>query len=62
LHRVSHVSSSTLKIPDVATLRTLADVRTLIGHPPKETRAKSRWQHVKAELDKAAANGASPRV
>jgi hypothetical protein len=33
-----------LVIPDVATLRTLADVRTLIGHLPKETRAKSTWQ------------------
>jgi len=42
------------------TLRTLADVRKLMGHLPKETRAKSTWQHVKAEPDKAAA-GADPR-
>jgi hypothetical protein len=27
-------------------LVTLADVRALIGHLPKETRAKSTWQHV----------------
>jgi hypothetical protein len=30
-------------------------VRTLLGHLPKATRAKSTWQHVAAELDKAAA-------
>ena len=40
-------------------LVTLADVRALLGHLPKETRAKSTWQHVEAELDKAAA-GADP--
>ena len=37
-------------------LVTLADVRTLLGHLPKETRAKSTWQHVEAAL-KQAANG-----
>jgi hypothetical protein len=36
-------------------LVTLADVRTLLGHLPKETRAKSTWQHVAAELNAAAA-------
>jgi len=46
-----------LKIPGVMDLVTLADVRTLIGHLPKETRAKSTWQHVEAELKKAAAGG-----
>jgi hypothetical protein len=40
-------------------LITLADVRTLLGHLPKQTREKSTWQHVAAELDKAAA-GADP--
>ncbi|MGA8323221.1 MAG: hypothetical protein WB774_21005 [Xanthobacteraceae bacterium] len=40
-------------------LKTLADVRTLLGHLPKATRAKSTWQRVEAELDKAAA-GAEP--
>jgi hypothetical protein len=34
-------------------LKTLADVRRLIGHLPKETRAKSTWQRFEAELDKA---------
>jgi hypothetical protein len=48
-----------LTIPTVMDLVTLADVRTLLGHLPKETREKSTWQHVAAELDKAAA-GADP--
>jgi hypothetical protein len=52
----SHPLPNPLVIPDVAKLRTLADVRTPIGkHLPKETRAKSTWQHVEAELDNAAA-------
>jgi hypothetical protein len=48
-----------LTIPTVMDLATLADVRKLLGHLPKVTRAKSTWQHVAAELDKAAA-GADP--
>jgi hypothetical protein len=47
-------------IPSVMTLRTLADVRTLLRHLPAATRAKSTWQHVTDELDKAAA-GDDPR-
>ena len=35
----------------------LADVRTLLGHLPKETRAKSTWQHVEAALKQAASSG-----
>ena len=38
---------------------TLADLRTLLGLRPKASREKSTWQHVAAELDKAAA-GADP--
>jgi hypothetical protein len=38
-------------------LKTLADVRVLIGHLPKETRAKSTWQHVEAGLKQAATGG-----
>jgi hypothetical protein len=38
-------------------LVTLADVRKLIGHLPKETRAKSTWQHVEAGLKQAATSG-----
>jgi hypothetical protein len=36
------------------TLATLADVRKLMRHVPKERRALSTWQYVVAELDKAA--------
>jgi hypothetical protein len=46
-----------LVIPGVMTLRTLADVRELLGHLPKDVRARSTWQHVAAELDKAARGG-----
>jgi hypothetical protein len=43
-------------------LVTLADVRALLGHLPKATREKSTWQHVAAELDKAAAGADSADV
>jgi hypothetical protein len=49
-----------LVIPKLMTLRTLADVRTLLRHLPAATRAKSTWQHVADELTKAAA-GDDPR-
>jgi hypothetical protein len=40
------------------TLRTLADVRKLIEHLPKDVRARSTWRHVAvAELNKAARGG-----
>jgi hypothetical protein len=35
-----------LVISTVMTLKTLADVRKLIGHLPAATRAKSTWRHV----------------
>jgi hypothetical protein len=35
-------------------LITLADVRALLGHLPKERRAKSTWQRVEAALKQAA--------
>jgi hypothetical protein len=40
-------------------LSTLADVRDFLKHIPKERRQFSTWQHVEAELNKAAA-GANP--
>ena len=53
-----HAMSRPLVIPDVAVLRRLAGVRTLIEkHLPKETRAQSTWRHVVAEVDKAVAGG-----
>ncbi len=52
-----------LVIPDVMTLVTLADVRTLIEkHLPKDRRERSTWHHVTAELDKAAAGGDTANV
>jgi hypothetical protein len=41
-------------IPKVMTLNTLADVRTLMGHLPAETREKSTWLQVAKCLDEAA--------
>jgi hypothetical protein len=46
-----------MTIPTVMDLKTLADVRALIGHLPKETRAKGTWQHVETTLKQAAAGG-----
>ena len=41
------------------TLKTLGDVRSLLGHLPKDVRARSTWQGVANQLD-AAARGADP--
>jgi hypothetical protein len=43
-----------LVIPTVMTLRTLADVRELIRHLPKERRGFDSWRHVAKTLDEAA--------
>jgi hypothetical protein len=51
LHRLPQA----LKIPGVMDLKTLADAQKLIGHLPKETRARGTWQYVEAKLEKAAA-------
>jgi hypothetical protein len=48
-----------LKIPTVMTLKTLADVRELIRHVPKERRQFSTWRTVEKALNEAAA-GADP--
>jgi hypothetical protein len=50
----SHPLPRPLTIPTVMDLVTLADVRTLLGHLPKETRT---WQHVEAALKQAATDG-----
>ena len=49
-----------LVIPGVMTLKTLADVRKLIGHKPKEFRDRSTWQRIAALLDDAASGEATP--
>ena len=48
-----------LVIPTLMTLKTLADVRELMGHLPEDRRARSTWRHVATQLDQAAA-GADP--
>jgi hypothetical protein len=42
-------------IPQVMTLKTLADVRKLLGQIPKERRQLSTWQHVEQTLQECAA-------
>jgi hypothetical protein len=37
-------------IPQVLTLKTLADVRELLKHIPIEKRELARWQHLEAAL------------
>ena len=44
-----------ITIPQVMTLKTLADVRKLIGHIPKVRRQLSTWQHVEKTLRECAA-------
>jgi hypothetical protein len=47
-----------LVISKVMTLKTVGEVRTLIAnHLPADFRDQRTWQHVAAELDKAAAGG-----
>ena len=58
-HNWSRPLPRPLVIPGVMTLKTLADVRRLFGHLPKDVRARSTWQGVAAQLD-AAARGADP--
>jgi len=43
-----------LVIPKVMTLKTLADVRELIGHLPADRRALDTWRHVSKQLTQAA--------
>jgi len=43
-----------LEIPGVMTLATLADVRELLRHVPKERRTLDTWRHVADELEAAA--------
>jgi len=44
-------------IPEIMTIKTLADVRKLLGHIPKEARQASTWQHVQTQLNAAAKGG-----
>jgi hypothetical protein len=51
-----------LTIPTVMDLITLADVRELIRHVPKERRDNLNWRHVADELAKAAAGADTASV
>jgi hypothetical protein len=44
-----------ITIPEVTALKTLADVRKLLSHIPKERRQLSTWQHVEKTLRECAA-------
>ena len=46
-----------LKIPSVMTLKTLADVRTLMQHLPDGHRERSTWRHIAKQLAAAADGG-----
>jgi hypothetical protein len=54
----------TITIPEVMTLRTLANVRELLGHLPERVghlpergRYESTWEYVADRLTEAASNG-----
>jgi hypothetical protein len=49
-----------LAIPGVMTLKTLGDVRKLLGHLPKDFRARSTWQGIASVLNDAARGSADP--
>jgi hypothetical protein len=46
-----------LVIPDVMTLKTLADLRQLMRHLPEDRRARSTWRQVAVDIEAAAAGG-----
>jgi hypothetical protein len=50
-----------LVIPKVMTLKTLADVRTLMWHLPEDRRARSTWRYVAQQLAEAAVGDQSCR-
>lgn len=54
--------ASGVTIPEVMTLRTLADVRELLGRLPELCRYKSTWEHVADRLTEAASNGDTQSV
>ena len=49
-----------LVIPSATRLKTLADVRKLIGRMPMDFRAKETWQRIAALVDDAARGDADP--
>ena len=51
-----------LVIPDVMTLTTLGDVRTLMSHLPEDRLQRQMWRHVALQLKQAAADGDTTKV
>jgi hypothetical protein len=49
-------------ILQVMTLKTLADVRKLLGHIPTERRQLSTWQHVETTLQACAARDEAENI
>jgi hypothetical protein len=49
-----------LVIPEVTTLKTLADVRTLMRHLPVDRPERSTWRHVADQLAQAASGAVEP--
>jgi hypothetical protein len=46
-----------IDIPDLITLKTLADVRELLALLPNETRREQSWQHIEKCLQEAVVSG-----
>jgi hypothetical protein len=46
-----------LKIPTITTLRTLGDIRALLGQLPADRRTKRTWRHVTDRVNEAARGG-----
>ena len=49
-----------ITIPEVMTLKTLADVRKLLGHIPKQRRQLETWRHVEKTLQGCASGEDDP--
>jgi len=49
-------------IPGIMAIKTLADVRKLLGHIPKEARQASTWQYVEATLQACASGDDTANV
>jgi hypothetical protein len=51
-----------LVIPEVITLKALADVRTLMNHLPEDRLQRQMWRHVALQLKRAAADGDTTKI
>jgi hypothetical protein len=51
-----------LVIPEVITLKALADVRTLMNHLAEDRLQRQMWRHVALQLKRAAADGDTTKI